>query len=87
MECVYALLRPGDDSSRDTQTGERIRRAAGGGGIRLVIDELGADATRAPQGMAPRGRLRCDDGEHRDRQAAIAWLWRFLDGVRSAGER
>jgi hypothetical protein len=47
------LLGPGDDSSRYTQTGERIRRAAGGGGIRLVIDELRADVTKARKGWRP----------------------------------
>ena len=33
-----------------------------------------------------RGRLRVDYGDHRDPQAAIAWLWKFVDGGRTAGE-
>ena len=33
-----------------------------------------------------RGRMRIDYGDHRDPQAAIAWLWKFVDGAKSAGE-
>jgi hypothetical protein len=33
-----------------------------------------------------RGRLRIDYGDHRDPQAAIAWLWKFVDGAKTAGE-
>jgi hypothetical protein len=33
-----------------------------------------------------RGRVRYDYGDHRDPQAALAWLWKFIDGASSAGE-
>ena len=33
-----------------------------------------------------RGRLRFDYGDPRDPQAAIAWLWKFVDGAKTAGE-
>ena len=33
-----------------------------------------------------RGRLRIDYGDHRDPQTAIAWLWKFVDGAKTAGE-
>jgi len=33
-----------------------------------------------------RGRLRNDYVDHRDPQAAIAWLWKFIDGAKTAGE-
>jgi hypothetical protein len=33
-----------------------------------------------------RGRLRIDYGDHRDPQAALAWIWKFIDGAKSAGE-
>jgi hypothetical protein len=81
---VFALLGPDHDSSPYTQTGERIARIAAGG-IRLVIDELRSDVTKTRKDGS-RGRLRVDYGDHRDPQAAIAWLWRFLDGATSAGE-
>jgi hypothetical protein len=67
-----------------SRTGERVARIAAGG-IRLVVDELRTDVTKTRKDGS-RGRLRYDYGEHRDPQAAIAWLWRFLDGAKSAGE-
>jgi len=30
--------------------------------------------------------LRYDYGEQRDPQAALAWLWKFVDGAKTAGE-
>jgi hypothetical protein len=33
-----------------------------------------------------RGRLRIDYGDHRDPQSALAWLWKFIDGAKTAGE-
>ncbi len=81
---VYALLGADHDNSPYTQTGERIARIAAGG-IRLVIDELRTDVTKTRKDGS-RGRLRYDYGDHRDPQAAIAWLWRFLDGAKTAGE-
>jgi hypothetical protein len=81
---VYALPGADHDSSPYTQTGERIARIAAGG-IRLVVDELRADVTKTRKD-GTRGRLRIDYGDRRDPQAAIAWLWRFLDGAKTAGE-
>jgi hypothetical protein len=81
---VYALLGADHDSSPYTQTGERIARIAAGG-IRLVIEELRTDVTKTRKDGS-RGRLRYDYGEQRDPQAALAWLWRFIDGAKTAGE-
>lgn len=81
---VYALLGPAHDSSPYTQTGERIARIAAGG-IRLVVEDLRTDVTKTRKDGS-RGRLRIDYGDHRDPQAAIAWLWKFLDGAKTAGE-
>jgi ParB/RepB/Spo0J family partition protein len=81
---VYALLGADYDNSPYTQTGERVARIAAGG-IRLVIEELRTDITKTRKD-GTRGRLRYDYGDHRDPQAALAWLWRFLDGAKSAGE-
>jgi ParB/RepB/Spo0J family partition protein len=81
---VYAILGPDHDNSPYTQTGERIARIAAGG-IRLVIEELRSDVTKTRKDGS-RGRLRYDYGDHRDPQAAVAWLWRFLDGATCAGE-
>jgi hypothetical protein len=81
---VYALLGADHDSSPYTQTGERIARIAAGG-VRLVVDELRTDVTKTRKDGS-RGRLRVDYGDHRDPQAALAWLWRFLEGAKTAGE-
>jgi hypothetical protein len=53
--------------------------------VRLVIDELRADVTKTRRD-GTRGRLRIDYADHRDPRAALAWLWRFVDGAKSAGE-
>jgi hypothetical protein len=63
---------------------ERIARIAAGG-IRLVIDELRTDVTKTRKD-GTRGRLRYDYGDHRDPQAALAWLWTFIDAAKTAGE-
>jgi hypothetical protein len=78
------LLGGDHDSSPYTQTGERIARIAAGG-IRLVIGELRTDVTKT-RNDGSRGRLRIDYGDHRDPQAALAWLWKYLDGAKTAGE-
>jgi hypothetical protein len=67
-----------------TQTGERIARITAGG-IRLMVDELRRDVTKTRKDGS-RGRLRIDYGDHRDPQAAVAWLWKFVDGAKTASE-
>jgi hypothetical protein len=81
---VYALLGADYDKSPYTQTGERIARLAAGG-IRLAVGELRTDVTKTRKDGS-RGRLRIDYGDHRDPQAAIVWLWKFIDGAKTAGE-
>jgi hypothetical protein len=81
---VYALLGADHDSSPYTQTGERIARIAAGG-VRLVVDELRADVTKTRKDGS-RGRLRIDYGDAREPGEAIAWLWKFLEGAKTAGE-
>ena len=81
---VDALLGGDHDKSPYTQTGERIARLAAGG-VRLLIGDLRTDVTKTRKDGS-RGRLRYDYGDHRDPQAAIAWLWKFIDGAKTAGE-
>ena len=80
---VYALLGGDYDNSPYTSAGERIHQLAMGG-IRLVIDELRADVTKTRKD-GTRGRLRIDYGP-REPEAALKWLWRFVDGAKTAGE-
>jgi ParB/RepB/Spo0J family partition protein len=81
---VGALLGADHGGSPYTQTGERVARIAVGG-VRLVVDELRADVTKTRKDGS-RGRLRYDYGDHRDPQAALQWLWKYLDGAKTAGE-
>jgi ParB/RepB/Spo0J family partition protein len=81
---VYALLGTDPDGSPYTQTGDRVARLAASG-VRLVIEELRTDVTKTRKDGS-RGRLRYDYGDHRDPQAAIAWLWKFIDGAKTANE-
>lgn len=81
---VYALLGADHDGSPYTQTGDRIIRIAAGG-VRLMVEDLRTDVTKTRKDGS-RGRLRIDYGDHRDPQAAIAWLWKFLDGAKTASE-
>src|SRR4051812_23900903 len=81
---VYALLGPDHDRSPYTQTGERIAPIAAGG-VRLVVGELRSDVTKTRKD-GTRGRLRYDYGDGRDPQAALAWLWKFLAGAKTASE-
>ena len=50
-----------------------------------MIDELRTDVTKTRKDGS-RGRLRYDYGDHRDPQAAIAWLWKYIDAATTAGE-
>jgi hypothetical protein len=42
-----------------------------------VIEELRTDVTKARKD-GTRGRLRIDYGDHRNPEAAVAWLWKFV---------
>jgi hypothetical protein len=53
--------------------------------VRLVIEELRTDVTKTRKD-GTRGRLRIDYGDHRNPEAALQWLWKFVDGAKTAGE-
>jgi hypothetical protein len=80
---VFALLGADHDASPYAQTGERIHHLAVAG-IRLVIDELRADVTKTLKDGS-RGRLRIDYGDPKQPEPALKWLWRYVDGAKSAG--
>ena len=81
---VFALLGADYDRSPYTQAGERVARLAVSG-IRLVIGDFRADVTKTKKD-GTRGRLRIDYGDPREPDDLIAWLWRFIDGAKTAGE-
>ncbi len=81
---VYSLLGPDWDTSPYTQTGDRIAELAARG-IRLVIEEFRTDVTKTRKD-GTRGALRVDYGDPRKPDQPIAWIWKWLDSARSAGD-
>jgi hypothetical protein len=53
--------------------------------VRLAVDDLRSDVTKT-RNDGTRGRVRMDYGDHRNPEAALTWLWKFVDGAKTAGE-
>jgi hypothetical protein len=81
---ALGLLGADYDQSPYTQTGERVTRLAMSG-IRLVIEEFRSDVTKTRKDGS-RGPLRIDYGDPHQPEAAVAWMWKFIDGGKTAGE-
>jgi hypothetical protein len=81
---ALGLLGADYDQSPYTQTGERVTRLAMSG-IRLVIEEFRSDVTKTRKDGS-KAALRIDYGDPHQPEAAVAWMWKFIDGARSAGE-
>ena len=81
---TFGLLGGDYDGSPYSNSGDRVSELAMRG-IRLVIDEFRTDVTKTRKDGS-RGRLRIDYGDPRQPENAIKWLWKFLDGARSAGD-
>jgi hypothetical protein len=79
----YSLLGPDYDGSW-TKAGERVHHLAVAG-IRLVVDELRSDVTGTRKD-GTRGRLKIDYGDPKQPEAAIKWLWRYIDAASTPGE-
>ncbi len=54
-------------------------------GSNIVIEEFRADVTKTLKDGS-RGKLRIDYGDSKQPEKPIAWLWRFIDGAKTAGE-
>jgi hypothetical protein len=80
---VYSLLGP-NYASGYGQAGERIHHLAVAG-IRLVIEQFRTDVIKTLKDGS-RGKLRIDYGDAKQPEKPIAWLWKFIDGAKSAGE-
>ena len=81
---TYALLGADYDQSPYTQTGDRVAELAARG-VRLVVEEFRTDVTKTRKDGS-RGALRIDYGDPRKPEKPIAWLWKFIDGAKTAGE-
>jgi ParB/RepB/Spo0J family partition protein len=85
---VYGVLGPDPErSSYYSDAGERVRRIAAQG-VRIVVEDFREDVTKTKKD-GTRGRLRIDYGDRQvasNPTAAITWLWKFIDGAKTAGE-
>ena len=57
-------------------------------GVRIVVEDFRKDVTKTKKD-GTRGRLRIDYGDRQtanDPTAAVKWLWKFIDGAKTAGE-
>jgi ParB/RepB/Spo0J family partition protein len=79
---VYALL--GADTSNSYNLDNPVSAIALRG-IRLVIGDFREDVTKTKQDGSP-GALRIAYGDGRDHHEQAHWLWKYLDGARTAGE-
>lgn len=77
---AYGLLGP--DERGYLGTGEHTVATIAANGIRLVIDQHRTTTTPTLKSGEP-GKTKVSYGEVED---AAAWLWKFVDGARSAGE-
>jgi len=80
----YALLGEDPDRSPYGRSGERVAQLAVSG-VRLVIEEFRSDVTRTRKDGS-RGRLRISYGDPHEPEQPVAWLWKWLDGAKTAGE-
>ena len=80
---VFGLLGPDWDDSPYT-TGDRIAELAARG-VRLVIEEFRTDVTKTRKDGS-RGALRVHYGDPRKPEKPIAWVLKWLDSARTAGD-
>jgi ParB/RepB/Spo0J family partition protein len=77
---AYGVLGP--PSTSYLGTSEHVARTIAANGLRLVLDEHRTTTTATLKSGA-RGKTKVAYGEP---DAAMTWLWRFVDGAKSAGE-
>lgn len=80
---AYAAL-GSDYHSGYGKTGETVLQLAVTG-IRLVVEEFRSGVTKIKKD-GTRGALRIDYGDPHKPQDALAWLWKYIDGARNAGD-
>ena len=77
---AYGLLGP--ESAHYLGTSDHVARTIAANGIRLVLDEQRTTTTPTLKSGQP-GKTKVSYGEPED---ALKWLWKFVDGARTAGE-
>jgi ParB/RepB/Spo0J family partition protein len=77
---AYGLLGP--DTPSYLGTGDHVARTIAANGIRLVLDEHRTTETPTLKSGQP-GKTKVTYGEPED---AVKWLWKFIDGAKTAGD-
>jgi hypothetical protein len=77
---AYGLLGP--ETTSYLGTGDHVARTIAANGLRLVLDEHRTTTTPTLKSGKP-GKTKVSYG---DPDAACVWLWRFVDGAKTAGE-
>jgi hypothetical protein len=77
---AFGLLGP--NTPNYLGTGDRVARTIATNGIRLVLDEHRTTETPTLKSGQP-GKTKVTYGEPED---ALKWLWKFVDGAKTAGE-
>jgi ParB/RepB/Spo0J family partition protein len=78
----FALGLLGPETSSYLGTSDHVARTIAANGLRLVLDEHRATTTPTLKSGKP-GKTKVAYG---DVDAAAKWMWRFIDGAKSAGE-
>lgn len=84
---VYALLQEDYTGGPYEQAGQRVHALAMSG-VRLIVADFRCDVTKNRKDGS-RGALRIDYGDpHRSEtvELSVAWMWKFIDGAKTAGE-
>ena len=77
---AYGLLGP--ETSSHLGTSDHVARTIAANGVRLVLDEYRTTTTPTLKSGQP-GKTKV---AYSDVDAAAKWLWRFVDGAKTAGE-
>lgn len=84
---VYGLLGPDSGRNHWSNAGDRVAKLASQG-IRVCIAEFRTDVTKTKKD-GTKGRMKIDYGDRAVDQFpedAMKWLWKFVDGAKTAGE-
>ena len=78
---AYGILGP--PSTSYLGTSDHVARTVAANGLRLVLDEHRTTTTPTLKSGGAKGKTKVAYGEP---DAAMKWLWRFVDGAKTAGE-
>lgn len=81
---TFALLGSDYTGSSYGHAGEQVLELAMTG-VRLVVEEFREDVTKTKKD-GTRGALRVSYGDPHQPEDPVAWMWKYIDGARTAGD-